>query len=121
MLLRPQIGGRLFGFPIAPEANVIGRLFGVRDLALGVLLWSVSSTLSTAFSKSDTTLTSQSGRDLKNILLISMIVDSVDVISCLISTWNDEIRGEAIFWGPGGAAILAGLQWMILGKLQVDG
>ena len=120
MLLSPQMGGRLFSFPIAPEANIYGRLFGVRDLVLGVLLWSASSTFSTSLTKSDTSLANQSGRDLKQLLLIGMLIDSIDIVSGLISAWNGEIKGKAILWGPVGAAILAGLQWVALAKLPID-
>ena len=120
MLVTPQLGGQFFGMPLAPEANLVGRLFGVRDLALGALLWNVSSTFSRALSKSDTTLTNQAGRELKQILQVSMVIDSVDVISGLISAWNGEIKGKAILWGPCGAAILVGLQWVALRQLSVD-
>ena len=117
MLLAPQFGGQFFGITLPPETRIVGRLFGVRDLALGAVLWSVSVTFSRALYNCDTTLANQSGRDLKQLVLVGMIIDSVDTISCLVSAWNGEIKGKAIFWGPCGAAILAGLQWMTFRNL----
>ncbi|KAF3394516.1 hypothetical protein F1880_005563 [Penicillium rolfsii] len=118
MLLAPQIGGQFFGIPFAPEANVVARLFGIRDLTLGFLLRRFSLDFSSALSKSDTALANQSGRDLKRILFVGMIIDSVDVVSCLISAWNGEIAGKAMFWGPCGAGIFALLQCLARANLE---
>jgi hypothetical protein len=38
-LIVPRQIGPLFGVPMAPEASILARLFGSRDLVLGAYLW----------------------------------------------------------------------------------
>lgn len=38
-LIVPRQVGPLFGVPMAPEASILARLFGSRDLVLGAYLW----------------------------------------------------------------------------------
>lgn len=118
MLLTPQLGGKFFGIPLAPETNVLGRLFGIRDLTLGLLLWKVSSAFSGRAPQVGAALVGHSARDFKHVLVIGAIVDSVDVISCLISAWHGEIEGKALFWGPFGAGLFAVLQLLAWRKVK---
>ncbi|KAF7712049.1 Uncharacterized protein PECH_005271 [Penicillium ucsense] len=113
MLLAPRLGGQLFGISLSPESQVFGRLFGIRDLTLGVLLWKVSSAFhSMSRPQDNANLINPSAMDLRTVLTIGVLIDLVDVVSCLISAYRGEIQGKALFWGPCGAAIFAGLQWL---------
>jgi hypothetical protein len=114
MLFTPQLGANIFGVPLAPGTNILGRLFGIRDLALGGLLWGACSSLETALSRSDTALIKEAGRDLNRLLLLGMVIDSVDVVSSIVSIWSGDMEGKAIFWIPCGAAIFVGLEWFAL-------
>jgi hypothetical protein len=119
MFFTPQIGAHLFGVPLAPETNILARLFGIRDLALGGLLWGARSRLATAISSSDPALVKEAGRDLDRLLHLGMAIDSVDILSSIVSIWSGDMGGRAIFWVPCGAAMFVGLQWLAVrhGKL----
>jgi hypothetical protein len=50
-LFAPGWTSRLLGFPVeqdSPSARLMGRLFGVRDVALGVLVWKARNDPATA-------------------------------------------------------------------------
>jgi Domain of unknown function (DUF4267) len=114
ILFTPQFGAHLFGVPLPSETHIVARLFGVRDLAVGGLLWVAHSRFVTALSRSDSSLIKECGKDLDRMLQLSMVIDSVDVISSIVSIWSGDMGGRAIFWIPCGALILVGLQWLAL-------
>lgn len=114
MLFAPQFGGQLLGIPLPPEMHIMGRVFGIRDLMLGGLLWKACSRHQKALTGSDTALVKDSRRDLKNLLLVGIVIDAVDVASSAISIWNGDMQGRVIVWVTGGATALVGLQWLAL-------
>jgi hypothetical protein len=112
MLLAPQLSASFFGVPLTPESNIAGRLFGARDLILGVLLWKSRSNLTKSILKADGVLMEDARRDIKRLLWIGLLIDSIDVGSSLFGIWRGEMDGKAFGWVGGGAAggvILAGI------------
>jgi hypothetical protein len=116
-LFTPQLAGQLYGIPITYEANVVARLFGVRDLVIGAFLWSARSNLSRAIAKADGVKITEAGRDVKTLLWMGMICDSVDVCSCVVAVFTEGMEGRAIGWVGVGAAVLAALAGVALRRL----
>lgn len=117
MLLTPQLGSKIFGIPLAPESDVVGRLFGVRDFVMGALLWIARSNLAHNLLKSDSVLFRDATRDLSRVLWVGIVVDSVDVCSCVVSILSGEMKGRAIPLVAGGAAAFIGLASLALRRL----
>jgi len=91
--LSPLQSGRAFGLGSInedPASAFVGRLFGVRDLALGLALRHPSPEVRTA------------------ALQAGVAIDSVDVVASLIA-WRKGAPTAGAVLGGGGAAIFAGL------------
>ncbi|VUC24985.1 unnamed protein product [Clonostachys rosea] len=69
--LAPGITSQLFQIDILPEASLITRLFGVREIVLGAL---------TAATFRD----HESKKEMRRILWAGVTADSMDVMACLI-------------------------------------
>lgn len=67
-LFAPDLGSRLFLIPFTPEASLSCRLFGVREVVLGSLLWRAKD--------------SEEGRKL---YVQTVAVDSIDLIATAIT------------------------------------
>jgi len=116
-LLTPQLAGQLYGIAIMPEANIVARLFGVRDLVIGAFLWSSRSNLSRAIAKADGAKITEARRDLKNVLWMGMLCDSVDVCSCVVAVLTEGMEWRAIGWVGVGAAVFTALGGVALRRL----
>tara|TARA_R110002060_G_scaffold3453_1_gene5422 strand:- start:352 stop:792 length:441 start_codon:yes stop_codon:yes gene_type:complete len=116
-LFTPQLAGQLFGIPIYREANIIARLFGVRDLLLGLTLWIAHRRVFRARAKSDTAKFAESKRDLNAVVWMGLICDSVDVCSCVIAVMAEGMEGRAIALTGGGAGLFVALAGLVLRRL----
>ena len=94
MLLLPQQASAFYGLPIAPESKLMGRLFGVRDLVLGLLLW---------------TSRGESGCELQRALWAGLVVDAIDVCSCALGVLDGTVGERAVLCVGAGALSFAGL------------
>jgi hypothetical protein len=113
-LFTPQLAGQLFGLPINLETYVIARLFGVRDMIIGAYLWSARGHVSQAIARGDAAKIMQARRDVKNMLWMGMICDSVDVCSFAVAVLAEGMEGRAIGLVGGGAAAFAALAGVAL-------
>lgn len=73
-IIAPRRACRLFLLQLPAEATISGRLFGSSCAALGGLTWAASKRVSEG---------SLSASDLKTVLAVNIVADSVDTISCL--------------------------------------
>jgi hypothetical protein len=117
MLFAPRLAGQLFGVPIAPETNVVARLFGVRELVIGAFLWSGRGNISRTAAKADAAKIMEARRDVRNILGLGMLCDSVDVCSSVVAVLTEGMQGRAISLVGGGAALLAALAGVALRRM----
>lgn len=117
MLLTPQLGSQIFGIRLAPESDVVGRLFGVRDLVLGGLLWGARANLAKGMLKSNSVMVRDARRDLRNLLMVGMGIDLVDILSSAASVASGDMKGRAISLVGGGAAECIGLAALALRRL----
>ena len=105
-LLFPMQCSALFGVPMAPENKIMARLFGVRDLVLGVLLWTARNHSSTS------SITSANGAEdgfLRRTLWAGLTVDVIDVCSCAWGELDGTVSNRAVLGVGAGAASFAGL------------
>lgn len=102
-LLIPNQAAKIFG---VDSSRILSRLFGARELALGTLLWyALAKSAPSAITASDSIYQ----RDLKRMLWIGIVIDSVDVISSAACVAEGNLGGKAIWLVGVGAAGFAGL------------
>jgi hypothetical protein len=115
LLILPRMTSPFFGIPLTSQTVVLARLFGSRDLVLGGLLWSTASrAVSSASSSSSLGFTGVGGGwdhvgGIKSLLVAGLVVDGLDVCSCLFGVLDGTIKGRTIPWIGGGAAAFVGL------------
>jgi hypothetical protein len=80
-LVTPQLACRTAGLGIHPQATLLPRLVGVREIALAVLLWSA---FSAQRRQNITNSDAGSTTVLRHILWANLLVDLTDVVSCAI-------------------------------------
>lgn len=91
-LLAPRTTGSMFGLSISPESAVLGRLFAVRDVVIGSLLWTAKSE-------------NERRNEVKRALWANVVTDSVDVCSCLLAAADGTMDKNAAGLVVGGAVL----------------
>lgn len=82
----------MFGLSISPESAVLGRLFAVRDVVIGSLLWTAKSE-------------NERRNEVKRALWANVVTDSVDVCSCLLAAADGTMDKNAAGLVVGGAVL----------------
>ncbi len=107
-LIAPSLTCETFG--IVPQAStiVVGRLFGSRDLALGLALWMASPINPEA---------------RRGALFAANLINAIDIVSCIVCYSQGTLSDKALLLGAGGAAALLGLgllglRWVVQGRLH---
>ncbi len=100
-----------------PEANIVARLFGVRDVVIGAFLWSARNKVSRAIAKVDGARITDARQDLKYVLWMGMLCDSVDICSCVVAVLAEGMEGKAIGWVGVGAAFFVAAAGVALRRL----
>lgn len=95
-ILAPAFTAAFFGLAPAPSALFITRLFGSRDLALGLALWA-------------TTRAANRKAERRGALWVANLVNGLDVVSSVWSYFEGNINTAGLLWGAPGAAALLGL------------
>ena len=113
-LLYPRICGSLFGIPFDPKTAIFARLFGARDLIFGGLCLQARGNPTQNGGGKDASM--QSKGDLRTLLLVGLLLDTVDVSSSVIGWWKGEMGVEALGWVGGGAFAA-----VVLGVLGLKG
>lgn len=112
-LFAPPLSARLFGIEMNYHSRILSRLFGVRELVLGVLLWRAHSRVSAAYGGAsggkEEVRMEWCRSDLRRVLLVGVVIDAVDAISSGVSVWEGSMGGKAI-WLVGVGAVAA-LVW----------
>ena len=98
-LLAPRFTCGLFAFPISDETTTVVRLFGVRGIALGVLL----------ITANDKTLFDGGRRELKRLLRANLGCDMADICSIMFAVANGHMAPLPGALLAGGAAGCVGL------------
>ncbi|BGP55176.1 hypothetical protein JCM8202_006353 [Rhodotorula sphaerocarpa] len=121
-LLAPSWTASLFGLVPSPSARFVTRLFGSRDLALGLAILSTkrTSSLNSAGANANTAgrIRSRAGAALsdsaRGALLAANWINGLDVVSSLVCWLQGDI-GETAFLlgGPGAAFLLALGVWSL--------
>lgn len=145
-LIMPGQISHLLGAPLSPPSHVIGRLFGIRDLVLGILLWkTLKATVDTkngqakplltppienSPSMSHTLLAAQHETFLRAAVLTGFIIDTVDVLSSAVCAYEGNLSDTAKIGVGVGAASFAALggqylfskdaAWVRDGTLEVE-
>ncbi|ERF68311.1 hypothetical protein EPUS_02767 [Endocarpon pusillum Z07020] len=99
-LILPAQTSRLFYIPPS-DSSILARLFGSRDLVLGLYLY---------LSRTDDSKTRRTA------LLLGMTVDAIDVLSTVACVLQGELGWEAATAAGGGAIAAIGLGWWGLSK-----
>lgn len=73
--------------------------------------------MSRAIARGDAAKTTEARRDVKNLLWMGMLCDSVDVCSSVVAVWTEGMEGRAIGLVGGGAALFAVLAKVALSRL----
>lgn len=97
----------LFGIPLTSDSAILARLFGIRELVLGGLLWAARPHSDAA--RKNTSLDVDRGQELRRVLLAGLVVDAVDVCSCAVGALNGTLDGPAIGLVGGGALVAVAL------------
>lgn len=117
-LLVPSLSARFFGIDDNYQSRILSRLFGVRELTLGVLLWRAHQRVSASYAGRSETKEDGHVRscrsDLRRILLVGLLIDVVDAISSGVSVWEGSMGGKAIWLVGAGAVGAAGLGEFVL-------
>lgn len=92
----PDPAFRAFGVDLASSDRFVARLFGARDLALGVSLLAADD------------------RHLRAAAGIGVLVDAVDTVAGLDEYRRGTMTTWALISGAGGAALLAALGVLVL-------
>ena len=87
-LLAPSTTLSLFQMPVHPSAAVATRLFGVRDLVLGGLLW-----------------TADSPAAVRRALIAGAMVDGIDALGAVYGLWQGDLDMLATDLVGGGAIV----------------
>lgn len=96
-VIAPQTSCELFFYPVPAAFSVLPRLFGIRDLALGVLL----------ITAEDKHTPSGGRRELGRMLWANIAADSVDTMSIMLSLAQGNIgRLPAAAFGVGAGIFL---------------
>jgi hypothetical protein len=100
--LSPSLTTKIFGININSESGIVSRLFGARELALGIMLWLVNNRQG----RLNGVPTSEGHRDLRTLLAAGLCIDAADVVSSLVSIYEGSMSEQAI-WLVGGGAVAA--------------
>ncbi len=90
-LLAPEHSSGLINFPFHPNAAHGLRLFGVRDVVVGGLLWSADTP-----------------KLKRQALIAGLIIDVIDLISTGVGLWEGTLDNTRAVW-TGGAAVFVAL------------
>jgi hypothetical protein len=104
-LIAPSFTAAFFGLVPAPSSLFVTRLFGSRDLALGLAVWATNG--SGTRDRRTTTKTERRGA-----LWIANLVNAIDIVSCVWSYYEGSINTAGVLWGAPGAAFLLLLGWV---------
>ncbi|GAA5982152.1 hypothetical protein JCM10908_004760 [Rhodotorula pacifica] len=92
-LLAPSFTAAFFGLVPAPSSLLVTRLFGSRDLALGLAIWA--------------TRPANRKNERRGALWIANLVNALDIVSSVWSYFEGSINTAGVLWGaPGAAALL---------------
>lgn len=105
-LIAPSFTAALFGLVPAPSSLFVTRLFGSRDLALGLAVWATSGT------RDRTAAASRTKTERRGALWIANLVNAIDIVSCVWSYYEGSINTAGVLWGAPGAAFLLLLGWV---------
>jgi hypothetical protein len=110
-LLAPSLSAHFFGINSNFDSRIVSRLFGARELTLGVLLWRAYVAASSGGVRSDNAVAGRSlaSSELLKILWVGVILDGVDVVSSVVSVFEGSMGGKAVWWVGVGAAGACGL------------
>lgn len=105
-LIAPSFTAAFFGLVPAPSSLFVTRLFGSRDLALGLAVWATrSSGNRNRTAPASRTTQSYDGRR-GGALWIANLVNAIDIVSCVWSYYEGSINTAGVLWGAPGAAFL---------------
>lgn len=106
-VIAPQLTFEIFFYPVPTAFSILPRLFGIRELLLGALL----------FSAEDRNIPSGGRREITRTLWANIAADSVDLISIMLSFAQGNLgRLPAVALG-GGAGILLIVEGMVMRRL----
>ena len=88
-LIAPGLGSRLFLIPFTPEASLPGRLFGVREVILGSLLWRA-----------------QDSEEGWRLYVQAVAVDFIDLIATAICYIEGQLALMPVFTTVGGGILV---------------
>jgi hypothetical protein len=124
LLALPRLTSATFLVPYASSSSWITRFGGVRDFAIGALLYS-SRPPSTPPSNGKPGSNGGEGgvdsRELRRALMMGILVDAVDIMSCAVAYGEGSLPIEAVGLVAGGAALALGLGVWGLVELPAGG
>lgn len=86
-------------------------------MVIGAFLWSARGNVSRAIARGNAAKITEARRDVKNMLWMGMLCDSVDVCSSVVAVLTEGMEGRAIGLVGGGAALFAALAGVALRRL----
>lgn len=119
-LLIPTKTSSLFAIPLPVSAAVYTRLFGVRDLLLGLATFRTFYSLRKR-SRVDATgsfVSDKGHAGLKMLLWAGLVLDVVDMESCAFEYWRGGLGMEGLFRLGGGAFAAVVVGYLGLRTLQ---
>ncbi|POY71848.1 hypothetical protein BMF94_5209 [Rhodotorula taiwanensis] len=112
-LVAPSFTAAFFGLVPEPGSILVTRLFGSRDLALGLALYrafrSTSSRPRPPVASPGVRVPRILSEAQKGALWIANLVNGIDVLSSLVCYFEGNIGVAGLLWGGPGAAFLLGL------------
>lgn len=133
LLGMPSKTAELFLLPAIPNATIALRMAGVRDFAIGGLLYATklatlqarnvepkqdNSPASSLLGKGDLKLAEKitSNDELRRALVTGIVVDAIDIVSCIICFEQGTLPGDAALLIGGGAVAFFGLGVLALSR-----
>ncbi|KWU46230.1 hypothetical protein RHOSPDRAFT_32228 [Rhodotorula sp. JG-1b] len=116
-LLAPSFTAAFFGLVPAASSLFVTRLFGSRDLALGLAVWATSGAAGTR-DRDRPAAGSRTKNERRGALWIANLVNAIDIVSCVWSYYEGSINTAGVLWGAPGAAFL--LLLGVVGIRDVD-
>ncbi|KAF1812900.1 hypothetical protein P152DRAFT_473433 [Eremomyces bilateralis CBS 781.70] len=96
-IFTPHLITQMFQLPLPRGTELFPRLFGVRDLVVGELLW-----LTLRGERTEEQL-----KQIRRVVWANIAIDSIDVVSTIWEFAMGRIAGEAALVTGGGAAVFA--------------